>query len=247
MRSYLLSNGVVVPLHETAAGSNGFSQFDETDRPMFRIMRAWRDPPDVERDERDLVEQCLAGNQDACATLVDAYARMVGTVIWRATGDRQGVEDLAQEAFLRVFRALPYFDARARLSTWIYTIAHRVAIDHLRKAGRWREGPLPFANLESGDDPFDRLPSSSLDPEAALSREDSERLIRDGLAQLPEKYRLPLVYAAIDGLDYPTIAAMFGVPIGTIKTLIFRGKRLLRDRIAKRVRRPKPRERSNAL
>ena len=172
---------------------------------------------------------------------------MVGTVIWRATGDRDGVEDLAQETFLRVFRALPYFDARARLSTWIYTIAHRVAIDHLRKAGRWREGPLTFGNLESGEDPFDRLPSSSLDPEAALSREDSERLIRDGLAQLPEKYRLPLVYAAIDGLDYPTIAAMFGVPLGTIKTLIFRGKRLLRDRIANSVRRSKPGDESNAL
>lgn len=204
---------------------------------MLRIIPAWRDPPDVERDERDLVEQCLAGNQDACADLVNSYARMVGTVIGRATADREAVEDLAQETFLRVFRALPYFDARARLSTWIYTIAHRVAIDHLRRAGRWREGRLTFRSLEAGEDPFDRLPSPSLDPEAALTRENSERLIRDGLAQLPEKYRLPLVYAAIDGLDYPTIAAMFGVPIGTIKTLIFRGKRRLRDQIAKRLRR----------
>ncbi len=70
------------------------------------------------------------GDQDACTALVEAYARMVGTVIWRATGDGNAVEDLAQETFLRVFRALPYFDARAKLSTWIYRIAHRVAIDH---------------------------------------------------------------------------------------------------------------------
>ena len=61
---------------------------------------------------------------------------MVGTVIWRATGDHDVVEDLAQETFMRVFRGLPYFDRRAKLSTWIYTIAHRVAIDHRRQTAR---------------------------------------------------------------------------------------------------------------
>jgi RNA polymerase sigma-70 factor (ECF subfamily) len=107
-------------------------EIGETDWVRPRIIGAWREKPRVDRDERGLVEACLAGNQEACANLVNAYARMVGTVIWRATGDREVVDDLAQETFLRVFRALPLFDARARLSTWIYTIAHRVAIDHLR-------------------------------------------------------------------------------------------------------------------
>ena len=91
------------------------------------------------RDEGNLVRRCLAGDQEACADLVQGYARMVGTVIWRATGDHDAVEDLAQETFLRVFRGLPHFDARAKLSTWIYTIAHRVAIDHLRKMSGTRE------------------------------------------------------------------------------------------------------------
>lgn len=73
----------------------------------------------MDRDERVLVRRCLAGNQDACTDLVEGYSRMVGTVIWRATGDHAKVEDLAQETFLRVFRGLRYFDARAKLSTWI--------------------------------------------------------------------------------------------------------------------------------
>src|SRR5215510_13314137 len=90
--------------------------------------------PGADRDERALVDACLAGDQTACAGLVEAYARMVGTVIWRATGQRDVIEDLTQETFLRTFRALEYFDARARLSTWIYTIAHNVAVDHLRRA-----------------------------------------------------------------------------------------------------------------
>lgn len=186
----------------------------------------------MDRDERGLVAACLAGSQEACTSLVDVYARLVGTVIWRATGDAAAVEDLTQETFLRAFRALPHFDARARLSTWIYTIAHRVAIDHLRKAGRCREESLAAGAGESGATLLDSLyASSTLDPEALLSRDESERMIRDGLARLPEKYRLPLVYAAIDGLDYPTIAVMLGVPVGTVKTLVFRAKRMLRQQI----------------
>ena len=185
-------------------------------------MERWGARTGVERDERRLVQRCLAGDQEACAELAQGYARMVGTVIWRATGDDGIVEDLAQETFLRVFRGLPYFDARAKLSTWIYTIAHRVAIDHLRKLGRVRE--------EADEHLPDELPASGvLDPEAAAAREEVDRLVRDGLAQLPDKYRLPLVYAAIDGLDYETIGVMLGVPPGTVKTLVFRGKRMLKD------------------
>ena len=70
-----------------------------------------------------------------------------------------------------------------------------------------------------------------IDPEASATREEIDRLVRDGLMQLPEKYRLPLAYAAIDGLDYETIATMLAVPLGTVKTLVFRGKRMLKERI----------------
>jgi RNA polymerase sigma-70 factor (ECF subfamily) len=187
-------------------------------------MERWGARTGVERDEGKLVQRCLAGDQEACTDLVQGYARMVGTVIWRATGDDGMVEDLAQDTFLRVFRGLAYFDARAKLSTWIYTIAHRVAIDHLRKLGRVREEPDELLRTA--------LPASGvLDPEATATREEIDRLVRDGLAQLPDKYRLPLVYAAIDGLDYETIGVMLGVPPGTVKTLVFRGKRMLKDRI----------------
>ena len=186
----------------------------------------------MDRDEPDLVQRCLAGDQDACTELVDLHARMVGTIIWRTTGDQDAVEDLAQETFLRVFRGLQYFEARAKLSTWICTVAHRVAIDHQRSAGRRREDQLT-ADESPGARPLDRLPASAgLDPEAAAAREQIDRIVREGLLRLPEKYRLPLVYAAIDGLDYGMIASMLGVPLGTVKTLVFRAKQRLRDGIA---------------
>ena len=153
--------------------------------------------------------------------LVQMHARLVGTLIWRATGDAAVVEDLAQETFLRVFRALPLFEGNAKLSTWICTIAHRVAIDHVRKTARGHEDAFLAQHDEAADGT----------PESMASSDEIVRLVRHCVGELPDKYRLPLVYAAIDGLDYATIASMLGVPSGTVKTLVFRGKQLLKLRI----------------
>lgn len=179
----------------------------------------------MDRDERELVRQCLRGNQDACTRLVHEYAPMVGTVIWRATGDRDTVEDLAQEAFLRVFRGLGYFDARSKLSTWIYTIAHRVAIDHLRQS-------RSKAETTNGASRFsETVAAPERDPEAAAVDEELDAIVRDQLYALPEEYRVPLAYATLDGLDYHTIAAMLKVKPGTVKTLVFRARQLLKARV----------------
>jgi RNA polymerase sigma-70 factor (ECF subfamily) len=161
--------------------------------------------------------------------LVDTFSRMVGTVIWRATGDDRVVEDLAQETFLKVFRALGSFDRRGKLSTWIYTIANRVAIDHLRKNARRHEESLTD---ESGSDLEDqRTDPESPDPEDTLAREEVRRVVRKELARLPDDYRLALVYTAIEGLDYRTVADMLGIPVGTLKTNVFRGKQMLKEKI----------------
>jgi len=185
----------------------------------------------VDHDEPELVRQCLQGNQDACGSLVQEYAQMVGTVIWRVTGDHGGVEDLAQETFLRVFRGLGCFDARSKLSTWIYTIAHCVAIDHLRQV-RLKPDTTMMAHTSNEGSGFSRTAVAPVcNPETAAAHEELDAIIREELQGLPEKYRLPLVYAVFDELDYQTIAAMLKVKPGTVKTLVFRGRQLLRARV----------------
>jgi RNA polymerase sigma-70 factor (ECF subfamily) len=156
---------------------------------------------------------------------------MVGTVIWRATGDSQIVEDLSQEAFIRVFAALPSFDGRAKLSTWVYTIAHRVAIDYLRKTGRWRTQSFSWEEEEEQVQGREILEQPAMNPETLLFRNETVQFVRNGLRELPDKYRIPLVYSAIEGLDYSAISEILQVPVGTVKTLVFRGKKLLRQQI----------------
>lgn len=184
--------------------------------------------------DAELVGRCLAGDQAACRRLVSLHARMAGTAIWRAMRDHDKVEELSQETFLRAFRALRAFDGRARLSTWICSIAHRVALDELRRQKRrprfvateLRDEPglsdaeTGWQEEEAGGDPLAQV----------LSDEEVAR-VHAALETLPERYRLPLVYAAIQQLGYDDIAMMLGIPTGTVKTLVFRGKAMLRERL----------------
>jgi RNA polymerase sigma-70 factor, ECF subfamily len=173
-------------------------------------------------DQLEWLERCASGDQAACAQLVDQHARMAGTIILRTIGRREDVEDLLQETFLRVFRHLREFQGRSKLSTWICTIAQRVATDALRRRQRSvRTEPEELAGQVT----------SEVDVEQATAQQESDLLVHKALAELPEKYRLPLMYASIDGLDYEAISAMLNMPVGTVKTHVFRAKLLLRARL----------------
>ncbi len=174
------------------------------------------------QNDAELVQRCLAGDQVACARLVSTHARVAGTVIWRVVRRRELVEDLCQEAFLKVFRSLASFDGRARLSTWICSIAHRVALDELRRHGR----TVQFAAEQDAEEQAEN--GDALDQ--VLAEEEVQRL-HAALDTLPDRYRLPLAYAALRELGYEDIAVMLGIPVGTVKTLVFRGKAMLRERL----------------
>lgn len=148
---------------------------------------------------------------------------MVGTIILRTLGRHEDVEDLVQETFLRVFRYLPEFEGRSKLSTWICTVAQRVAVDELRR----RQRTLPTGEADAAANV-----AAPDDVQRDAEQDERDALVRRALASLPEKYRLPLVYAAIEGLDYDAISAMLSMPVGTVKTQVFRGKQLLRDKLA---------------
>lgn len=168
------------------------------------------------------LERCASGDQAACAQLVDQHARIAGTIILRTIGRHEDVEDLLQETFLRVFRNLREFQGRSKLSTWICTIAQRVAMDELRK----RQRSVPTEAEESAGHV-----ASEMDVQEAIAQQQSDLLVREALADLPDKFRLPIMYATIEGLDYDAISSLLNMPTGTVKTQVFRGKQLLREKL----------------
>jgi RNA polymerase sigma-70 factor (ECF subfamily) len=172
-------------------------------------------------NERELVERCRSGDDGAFQELIDRYKDLVFALIARTVQDRSRAEDLAQDVFLRIHRGLPYFRGEARLSTWIYRIVANVCV---------QEQTRPRASA----------PSVSLDDErtsarvttSAADRQFGDLELRDRLekaiARLPPNYRLLIAAHYLDGVLYEDLAEALQLPLGTVKTQLFRAKQQLR-------------------
>jgi len=172
-------------------------------------------------NERELVERCRRGDEGAFQELVDRYKDLVFALIARTVQDRSRAEDLAQDVFLRVHRGLPYFRGEARLSTWIYRIVANVCLqDHARpKSGR---------DIVSLDEDGERGRVSV----SATDRRFEDLELRDRLekaiARLPPHYRLVIAAHYLQGVRYEDLAEALQLPLGTVKTQLFRAKQQLR-------------------
>lgn len=176
-------------------------------------------PPEL--DARTL-RRAARGDAAASRALVARYQRPIFALLSRLIGDDPAlVEDLAQETFLRVFKALPRFDPKgpAKASSWMLTIATRVALDALRKQPR-RPQLVAVVPERAAETPG---------PERrAADRQLGDRLAQ-AMARLPEAQRAALLLSAAHGLPHAQIAEALGVPVGTVKSRINRARQALRD------------------
>ena len=167
-------------------------------------------------NERELVERCRRGDEGAFQELVDRYKTLVFALIARTVQDRSRAEDLSQEVFLRIHRGLPYFRGEARLSTWIYRIVANVCAQP------------PAAAAVSLDDA--RTGERVVPP--AADRQFGDLELRDRLekaiSRLPANYRLLIAAHYLDGVQYDDLAEALDLPLGTVKTQLFRAKQQLR-------------------
>ncbi len=174
------------------------------------------------------VEDARAGETGAFETLVLRYQARIVNYASALAHDAGAAEDIAQETFVRAWRALGRFRGDSSFRTWLYRIATNVARTHLDQRGRRSrvvDRSLDDENevLQAGD-----VPSATPDPEATLvTREAIDR----ALAELPDELRLTLVLRDVQGLDYKEIAAVTGAPMGTVESRIFRARRHLRAQL----------------
>jgi RNA polymerase sigma-70 factor, ECF subfamily len=169
-------------------------------------------------NERELVERCRRGDEGAFQELVDRYKDLVFALIARTVQDRSRAEDLAQEVFLRIYRGLPYFRGQARLSTWIYRIVANMSIQE-----RTRGGHRPV----SLDDRSARGNSPATSDRQFGDLELRDRLEK-AIARLPARYRLLVAAHYLQGIRYEDLAEALQLPLGTVKTQLFRAKQQLR-------------------
>ena len=185
----------------------------------------------VSREQR-WVQNTLAGSEEAFAEIVKRYQRPVFSIIVRMVRDAGLAEDLTQETFIKAFRALRTYDPQRKLSSWLFTIAHNTTIDHLRRKSL-QTVPLETEGEES--DPLDRLPvDETVSPERAAMSRDLARAFEQELRVMRPEYAEILVLRFQEGLAYEEISEVTGLPMGTVKTHLFRARRQLASRLADR-------------
>ena len=189
-----------------------------------------------------LIEQCLSGDQAAWETVVRQNWRKVFNVAYKFVGKHDEAEDLTQDIFLKIFKALASFDRRANFQTWIISISRNLCIDHYRSVRKERQ--TIAREVDAGDlQPV----SSDRGPYAAAEHQDLRVLLRQALQMLPVTLRTAVVLRDLQELSYQEIAERLGLPEGTVKSRINRG-RLELARQLKRLqdKQPVPRKRRGA-
>ncbi len=165
------------------------------------------------------------GDQEALDTLLRRHVDRLHAVCRQITGNDSDSADATQEALIAVVRGLPRFDGRSSFSTWAYRIATNACLDELRRRRR-RPEPLADELLEATAGPG--APSGAALIDAAADRVDIDR----ALAKLPLEFRVAVVLRDLSGLEYSEIADVLGVPTGTVKSRIARGRGALADLLA---------------
>lgn len=199
-------------------------------------------PPD---SDLMLVERAVAGDQHAFELLVIKYQRRIQRLIGRLVRDVDLVEDIAQETFIRAYRALHQFRGDAQFYTWLYRIAVNTAKKALLDLKRDPTVSESALRVSQGDE---ETSLSGLEliswetPETALAAKDIANAVHAALDALPEELRQALTLREVDGLSYEEIAEVMDCPIGTVRSRIFRSreavsakvKPLLENRAGKR-------------
>ena len=186
----------------------------------------------AELDDEDLMAQFQAGTVEAYDLLVERYKDPLTTYIYRFLGDRKECEDLLQETFLRVYRNRHSYRRIAKFSTWLYTIAGNLARSEYRKRKRRRLYSIQSVNRDEEEYEVE-IPDETFSPDRHTESTIQDRYIQEALRMIPEEFREVVVLRDVQQLAYEEIAEITGLPMGTVKSRINRGRTklqvLLRD------------------
>lgn len=178
-----------------------------------------------------LVERVQRGDKHAFELLVIKYQRKILRLLSRLIRDQSEIEDVAQEAFIKAYRALPQFRGDSAFYTWLYRIAINTAKNHLVASGRRPSSPSEF-ETEDGEtfDETDTL-SDNNTPESVLASREIAETVNAAIEALPEELRSAIVLREIEGMSYEDIATAMGCPIGTVRSRIFRAREAIATRL----------------
>lgn len=177
-------------------------------------------------DSKLLVKRTLAGNKKAFESIVEQHQRLVSHVVFRMVQNPADREDICQDVFLKVYENLGGFKFESKLSTWIAKIAYNTCISYLEK----KRIPL-FDDLSQEERSLESFPSRVGGPDQIVEEKEASVLLRSEINTMPVHYRTILTLYHLDRMSYKEIGETMDLPEGTVKSYLFRARRLLKDRL----------------
>jgi RNA polymerase sigma-70 factor (ECF subfamily) len=183
-------------------------------------------PASAEQDDMQLVAASKKGDQDAFAGLVQRYQRPVFNLVYRMLQHYEEATETTQDTFLAAWQGLPSFRGDARFPTWLYRIAYNCSLKCLeqRKRNKALQEALQAEQI------LEQADNNEL-ADAQLEARDRQAFIQEHLAKLPAKYRVVLILRHLQDKTYEEMAEILTMPVGTIKTHLFRARNLLKERL----------------
>ena len=186
------------------------------------------------REDLHLISAAIHGDQSAYRDLMKKYRDSIFNLIYRIIRDREQVEDLTQETFVKAFASLRNFNREYAFSTWLYKIATNSSIDYIRKKKLLTMSINKPISQEDSDYSFE-LPDSTWEPDKFIMARQKSKIIAEAIERLPPKYRQVIIMRHNEERDYAEIAKMLKIPIGTVKAHIFRARELLYKYLRERI------------
>lgn len=179
--------------------------------------------------DEDLVAAVLRGDRERFGDLVDRYQGRLVNYLFRLLRSADDAHDLAQEVLVKVYQVLDRYDPQYRFSTWLFRVAQNAAIDQIRRRR------LKLVSLRQDDSEGDGrdwdLPSPERGPYGELRNRERGDAIQEAIEGLPWEYRELILLRHFGELPYEDIARMKGMPLGTVKNKLFRGRQMLKERL----------------
>lgn len=189
---------------------------------------------DSRAEDSRLIKAALTGDQHSYRALMKKYHDQVHNLLYRMVHDKDEVGDLTQEAFIKAFHSLQYFNEEFAFSTWLCKIATNNCIDYIRKrklATFSIDKPL---RSKDGDFSFE-IPDSTYEPDKTMIALQRSKILEEAVNSLPEKYRIVILMRHSEDKDYQDIADELKLPLGTVKAHIFRAREILYKRLKKKI------------
>ena len=198
--------------------------------PVFHnLSSAVADQPDA---DAALMLRVKRGDRTSFEALVHKYQQPVMNLVYRTLPDATEAEDLAQQVFVQVFKSAPRYEATAKFSTWLFTIARNLCLNEIRRRARHPAESMDEPSPDQDDQPARPVEDrKGVTPPEALLYGELQAKIEEALADLPEKQRTAILLCREDELSYEDIARVMGCSLSATKSLIHRGRETLKQRL----------------